>query len=1243
MKEKTTYTELDLGLIMESSDLSKAEYNFVCVKRICANVIKMPLIDVLTHHISPIELHKKIPSCSMLVTGKNKLSPDQLKYCFLQPPLLPDYNTFDFTLLYDLIRHLCPSLKPSQRWGIVPKCMDTLIGDEIERLRILSVYMYLCSTRVSDGEFEEFINCVRNVVRRFQNITRDWSKYNYEEELIKVVQKKLEYKYPKKEEELEKVQLTFMPSQCFDKKDEPVMLINGPEEVICGSTIRLMVNVEPANTTEWLVNWQKNRTGATELISIRNKKYISSHDRQLVINCVEREDEGKYQAFLSRESNGNIHKCIYSLPQKERPCFDAWNITTEIRGITIYYKVSDCSPHLDKIKWMKNGQNLDLRNEKYVGGGLNDGFITILSPTEEDRGTYSCTVTNAVGSVSKNVTLDIPNANIVTDSEIVFGSKTTINATISSCPSICGLEWQKGIDRNNFIIINAGDPKHVGSSLNPILPLLVITNTTFDDVQHYRLRVWNKIGEHFSNTLHLNVTGKPPAVSTFHTNCFETRSVELIGNVSVIDKYPKVDSVYWTKNGEKIDPQIGGRKYSKGSVKSPSLTIHNVNNEDAGSYELTATNAVGSNKSDIVLGVPEIYIERRENPDGSRCFTAKINSIPEAYHVQWKVKRNGHEEFSLIDVNDPDYKGTSNSIHCPVLVVKDTELLKNQCFYIKVDNFIGSSIEEIFDIPICYLFYKPADDFDHFYYIYKLIRDCESRVEKILCSKGQKNNFTSKDVVIKIGIAGHFHENDLNFIAGGTWKETVSEDQQIWNVSPLLCFQHDLSLESIFKIVRKISAHHRIIITSNPTCNEAIEAADPSIIFVCKTRQEIKKAITISLEKPFHQILQKWFEDLRNVQQIFEKWFEGFINYDLSKFASEIIAEIKDIRKYLDFEKSKNLAVVSGLQGGGTEFIVPDNVKDYLFRMPSVNSFGIWEKLSFKVFVKKGTDEKKLKKNLLKMNKDFFDKFHLEIVKGNFLVKKTLKQGDPLLSGIPDDYRLFNKGTLGGFVRKIDDKKKIYALTCNHIFPKEKQLAYTNDSNGFREMGTCVFTTREKACDFAAIELRDSFLDGCDVTVRREDKKKVNAKIYTGSLHNVGLVHKIGAATDVTSGRIMSLEYYDKEMDSHCRDNIFLVKGLNGPFSEEGDSGSLVFCRPNSVIQNHVNVLGMVFAQNIKTNCDGDDDAFNVEDNLSICYRINTALELFKENQGEGFEVNFQDDLSVNLSSLSSQSFSSED
>lgn len=261
---------------------------------------------------------------------------------------------------------------------------------------------------------------------------------------------------------------------------------------------------------------------------------------------------------------------------------------------------------------------------------------------------------------------------------------------------------------------------------------------------------------------------------------------------------------------------------------------------------------------------------------------------------------------------------------------------------------------------------------------------------------------------------------------------------------------------------------------------------------------------------------------------------------------------------------------------------------------------------------------------------------------GKFVQKKTLKQGDFLLACTRNDSEMYNIGTLGGFVRKNDDKRKIYGLTCNHIFPEENQLAYIDGLNRFEVIGRCAFTTKENDCDFAAIEIMDSFLDECDVTVRRDDKKKVNAQIYTGNLNNVGLVHKIGAETDVTSGRIISTEYYDKEMENHCRGNIFLVKGLNGPFSE-GDSGSLVFSRPNSVIQNHVNVLGMVFAKNIKTNCDGDDDAFNADNNLSICYRINTALELLKKNQGGGFEVNFEDDLSVNLSSSSSQSLSSED
>lgn len=43
-----------------------------------------------------------------------------------------------------------------------------------------------------------------------------------------------------------------------------------------------------------------------------------------------------------------------------------------------------------------------------------------------------------------------------------------------------------------------------------------------------------------------------------------------------------------------------GGKYSTVSVDDPSLTIYNVNKYDAGSYKITATNAVGTTISDAI-------------------------------------------------------------------------------------------------------------------------------------------------------------------------------------------------------------------------------------------------------------------------------------------------------------------------------------------------------------------------------------------------------------------------------------------------------------------------------------------------------------------------------------------------------------------------------------------------------------------------------------------------------------------
>lgn len=59
--------------------------------------------------------------------------------------------------------------------------------------------------------------------------------------------------------------------------------------------------------------------------------------------------------------------------------------------------------------------------------------------------------------------------------------------------------------------------------------------------------------------------------------------------------------VFWTKNGNEIDTLNSGGKYSKASIDDSSLTISDVNEHDAGSYQLTATNDVGSTQSDVIV------------------------------------------------------------------------------------------------------------------------------------------------------------------------------------------------------------------------------------------------------------------------------------------------------------------------------------------------------------------------------------------------------------------------------------------------------------------------------------------------------------------------------------------------------------------------------------------------------------------------------------------------------------------
>lgn len=163
------------------ANLSDPETNFVCFVKVCVDVVKIPLIDILSDHIKPDDLYYKIKACAALSAENGKLVPDQKKICYLSPPDLPDYKSFDVTLLYTLIRNLCPSLKPTQGWGNKPKAKHTNIGDDIERLRLFrNSFAHGESTKINDDKFCVIWKEIKSVLQRMQTSRKPSNKYELE-------------------------------------------------------------------------------------------------------------------------------------------------------------------------------------------------------------------------------------------------------------------------------------------------------------------------------------------------------------------------------------------------------------------------------------------------------------------------------------------------------------------------------------------------------------------------------------------------------------------------------------------------------------------------------------------------------------------------------------------------------------------------------------------------------------------------------------------------------------------------------------------------------------------------------------------------------------------------------------------------------------------------------------------------------------------------------------------------------
>lgn len=173
---------------MGSKTLSKDQQNFIWISIACVDFLKLPLKDILHSQIKPADLYHRINSSPTNVKGY--LWKEQLNICFIPPPDEPDYNKFDVTLLYTLIRNLCcTSFPPTQGWGGKgPASSHTQIGDDIERLRLMrNTFAHANSAGIPDAEFQALWSDLKSVIQRIQTFMNSKGcNVNYEQKLTDI-------------------------------------------------------------------------------------------------------------------------------------------------------------------------------------------------------------------------------------------------------------------------------------------------------------------------------------------------------------------------------------------------------------------------------------------------------------------------------------------------------------------------------------------------------------------------------------------------------------------------------------------------------------------------------------------------------------------------------------------------------------------------------------------------------------------------------------------------------------------------------------------------------------------------------------------------------------------------------------------------------------------------------------------------------------------------------------------------
>ncbi|XP_076116652.1 uncharacterized protein LOC143084129 [Mytilus galloprovincialis] len=441
-------------------------------------------------------------------------------------------------------------------------------------------------------------------------------------------------------------------------------------------TLECLIKTDPTNN---VLYWLKN---GKDLRPYLSSKYSGGNlsEQSLTLKNVDNNDAGNYTCKLETDFGSSddavelkllsVH--VYNPLHRNIRANDTITLQCVITGG-------------NSVAWRRNNQIIDTTsNVRYSGGTVNTPSLTITNVTRYHSGNYTCETSYDLVKVTSKKAIQL----FVKDIPLVYQSSANLQAFTGhpiqltcvheSYPVSSAVFWIKDGEK-----LNVSVSKYNGSTITD--PSLTIVNTDQFDAGTYVCGVNNHIGTGYGNKILLII--KDITQTTILEDLYVAIDEQDITLECLIKTDPSNKMLYWLKNEKDLKPYLSS-KYSGGTLSEQSLTIKNVDNNDAGNYTCKLENQFGTSEDVVelkVLYVPLVY----QSSDTIKAFTGDTiqlkcvyESYPEPSVVFWT--RDGE----ILNISVSKYNGST--INEPSLTIVNIDQFDSGAYVCAVVNNIGT-------------------------------------------------------------------------------------------------------------------------------------------------------------------------------------------------------------------------------------------------------------------------------------------------------------------------------------------------------------------------------------------------------------------------------------------------------------------------------------------------------------------------------------------------------------------------